>query len=132
MSDSKKKNTTSKAKSNGNGKGKAADVWTPKATPRFLDPKVEFTAKGRIHGTGHRLSDDQKAQAIKLRTKDPETFTLRRLAVAFGTDPASMYYLLNGGRAAIVERNEKAAARAKTAKAKAKAAKASAPASKAA
>lgn len=62
---------------------------------RNLDKAVP---KGRIHGTGHRLSDEEKVEARKLRSKDPQNYTLRRLASIYGVDPGSMWYILNGGR----------------------------------
>ena len=95
----------------------------PKANPKLLDSRVPFESKGRIHGTGRRLTPEEKAQAIRLRKRDPETFSLRRLAVAYGIDPASMYYALNGGRSAIVERRERAEARAKARRASVRQAK---------
>jgi hypothetical protein len=93
------------------------------AFPKFRNPKVEFTLEGRIHGTGHRLTADEKAEMLKLRAKDPETFTLRRLAAIFGQDPGTVYYTLNGGREKAKALAAKRAAAKKSAKAKAKASK---------
>lgn len=91
--------------------------------PSLKNPKAEMTIEGRIHGTGHRLSEDEKAEMLKLRAKDPETFTLRRLAAIFGQDPGTVYYTLNGGRAKAKALAAKRAAKAKTTKAAAKARK---------
>ena len=94
---------------------------TPKPTahPSLKKASTEFNIKGRIHGTNHRLTDDEKAEAIALRKRDPKVFTLRRLAATYGLDTASMYYALAGGRAAIQARKERSAKRAKALKAKA-------------
>ena len=70
----------------------------PRRHPELLRKSATMTVHGRIHGTGKRLTDAEKEKARSLRKADPDTYTLRRLAAAFGIDPASMYYLLQGGR----------------------------------
>ena len=96
----------------------------PKAHPDLKSAKVPMSIKGKIHGSGHRLTDAEKTEMLRLRDKDPDTFTLRRLSVIYGMDPGSVWYALNGGRAKSIEKREAKAKRAKAAKARAKAAKA--------
>ena len=85
--------------------------------------------KGRINGTGNGTSEKDRAKMIELRAKDPDTFTLRRLACAFGLDPATVYYILNKEarkqQAQAREDQAKAEARSKAAKKAARSRKAS-------
>jgi len=105
---SKKTNKSSKAVKNIN-----LTLTTAKRTA--LKKKSTEVPSGRINGTGKGTTEEQRAELRKLRQKDPQTYTLRRLALIYGLDPGTVYYILKP-----TARAQQAEAREKAAKAKAR------------
>lgn len=92
----------------------------PTRHPALKRASVEMNLTGRIHGTGQRLTGKEWDEARRLRKKDPQTYTLRRLGAIYGLDPASMHYGLVGGREASKKRTAQRKARALASKRRAR------------
>lgn len=56
--------------------------------------------RGRIQGERRhtRLSDDERAELVRLRDENPEVYTFRRLAAIYGITSSSVAHILRRER----------------------------------